>query len=65
MQDGNEYLLKGLQYAVFGVGNKNWRTYQAFPRKMNEGLDQLDAERFFSCGEGNEDKDIDAEFNEW
>lgn len=64
-QEGNEDLLKGLQFTVFGVGNKNWRTYQAFPRKVNEGLDQLGAERFFSCGEGNADKDIDADFNEW
>lgn len=64
-QDGNEDLLRGLQFAVFGVGNRNWRTYQAFPRKVNEGLDQLGAERFFSCGEGNADKDIDADFNEW
>lgn len=64
-EEGHEKLLKSLQFAVFGVGNKNWRTYQAFPRKVNEALEQLGAERFFGCGEGNADKDMDADFNEW
>ncbi|KAI7871911.1 hypothetical protein BDF14DRAFT_1760462 [Spinellus fusiger] len=61
----NEKLLNGLQYAVFGIGNKNWRTYQHFPIKVNNLLDELGAERFFSLGECNVDGDMDAEFNEW
>lgn len=61
----NSNLLKSLQFAVFGVGNKNWRTYQAFPRKVNESLETLGADRFFQCGEGNADQDMDADFNEW
>ncbi|KAI7883714.1 cytochrome P450 [Lichtheimia hyalospora FSU 10163] len=64
-EEGHENLLKSLQFAVFGVGNKNWRTYQVFPRKVNETLEQFGAERFFGCGEGNADKDMDADFNEW
>ncbi|KAI7868405.1 hypothetical protein BDF14DRAFT_1792754 [Spinellus fusiger] len=51
----NKKLLNGLQYAVFGVGNKNWRTYQHFPIKVNNLLDELGAERFFSLGECNVD----------
>ncbi|KAI9323171.1 cytochrome P450 [Dichotomocladium elegans] len=58
-------LLNSLRYAVFGVGNKNWRTYQAFPRKVDNSLEQLGADRFFQCGEGNADKDMDADFNKW
>lgn len=64
-ESGNEKLFDGLQYAVFGVGNKNWRTYQAFPIKVNQALEDLGADRFFSAGEGNADKDMDADFNEW
>lgn len=61
----NGDLLKSLRYAVFGVGNKNWRTYQVFPQKVNDTLERLGAERFFDCGQGNADKDMDADFNEW
>ena len=63
--ENNAHLLKSMQFAVFGVGNKNWRTYQAFPRKVNESLETLGADRFFQCGEGNADQDMDADFNEW
>ncbi|CAO3592069.1 unnamed protein product [Absidia cylindrospora] len=58
-------IFKGLYYAVFGVGNKNWRTYQKFPRKVDDSFAEFGAEPFFARGEGNADKDMDAEFNEW
>lgn len=65
-RDGNsKEVLKSLRYVVFGVGNKNWRTYQAFPRRCDEALEELGAERFFVAGEGNADADMDAQFNEW
>ncbi|OAD71187.1 hypothetical protein PHYBLDRAFT_94832, partial [Phycomyces blakesleeanus NRRL 1555(-)] len=49
---GNEKILHGLQYAVFGIGNKNWRTYQHFPIKVDSRLDDLGADRFFISGKG-------------
>jgi cytochrome P450/NADPH-cytochrome P450 reductase len=64
-ESGNENLLKGLSFSVFGLGNKNWRTYQQFPIKVNTLLEELGAERFFTAGEGDADKDMDAAFNEW
>ncbi|KAI8979229.1 cytochrome P450 [Mycotypha africana] len=64
-EPGHEHLLKGLSFAVFGLGNKNWRTYQQFPRKVSNGLEELGAEQFFLNGEGDADKDMDAAFNEW
>ena len=64
-ESGNEKIFDKLNYAVFGVGNKNWRTYQAFPRKVSDGLCDLGANQFFPNGEGNADQDIDADFNEW
>lgn len=65
LKDQQNNALKSLRFAVFGVGNKNWRTYQVFPRKVNDCLERLGAERFFDCGQGNADKDMDADFNEW
>lgn len=64
-ENGHEKLLNGLSFAVFGLGNKNWRTYQHFPVKVTNLLEELGAERFFASGEGDADKDMDAEFNEW
>ncbi|KAI8142033.1 cytochrome P450 [Fennellomyces sp. T-0311] len=64
-ETGHEKLLHKLKYAVFGVGNKNWRTYQAFPRKVSNSFEEFGAEQLFLSGEGNADKDIDADFNEW
>ena len=64
-EEGHEKLLHGLSFAVFGLGNKNWRTYQHFPIKVSDTLEELGAERFFVSGEGDADKDMDAVFNEW
>ena len=64
-EEGHQELLYKLKYAVFGVGNKNWRTYQAFPRKVSSSFLDFGAEQLFLTGEGNADKDIDADFNEW
>ncbi|KAI8580599.1 hypothetical protein K450DRAFT_299354 [Umbelopsis ramanniana AG] len=57
--------MEGLLYSVFGLGNKNWRTYQQFPTKCDNRLDELGAERFFYLGSGDADKDMDADFHEW
>ncbi|KAI7898001.1 cytochrome P450 [Cokeromyces recurvatus] len=65
IQQENENLLSGIDYAVFGLGNKNWRTYQAFPLKVDKFLYQLGADRFFSPGNGNADKDMDSHFMDW
>ncbi|KAI8068594.1 cytochrome P450 [Gongronella butleri] len=65
LEPGHEKHFEGVMYAVFGVGNKNWRTYQKFPIKVDEALGQLGATRFFARGEGNTDEDVDSDFNVW
>ncbi|KAI7896669.1 cytochrome P450 [Mucor mucedo] len=65
MQAGNENLLDGIDFAVFGLGNRNWRTYQAFPLKVDSSLEALGANRFFAPGTGDADKDMDGDFNQW
>jgi cytochrome P450/NADPH-cytochrome P450 reductase len=65
VEEGDNDILSGIHYAVFGLGNKNWRTYQEFPYKVDRVLSKLGAERFFSPGSGNADADIDSDFNEW
>lgn len=36
---------KGIQYAVLGVGNSSWQTYQAYPHRVDDGLAALGAAR--------------------
>ncbi|KAI8336924.1 cytochrome P450 [Blakeslea trispora] len=62
---GNKKLLNGTSFTVFGVGNKNWRTYQAFPTKVDSCLEALGAKRCFPLGSGDVDGDSDADFSEW
>ncbi|KAI9246372.1 cytochrome P450 [Sporodiniella umbellata] len=64
-EEDHDNVLTGISYAVFGLGNRNWRTYQHFPIKVNQLLSDLGAERLFAGGEGDNDKDMDAAFNEW
>lgn len=65
IEQGETKALDGLLYTVFGCGNKNWRSYQSFPIKIDTILEELGAERFFFAGQGNADGDIDSQFQEW
>jgi cytochrome P450 / NADPH-cytochrome P450 reductase len=58
--------LAGVRYAVFGVGNKDWaRTYQAMPKKVDETLAALGAERLVERGEANARGDFFGDFDRW
>ncbi|KAI8062605.1 cytochrome P450 [Gongronella butleri] len=60
----NEF--EGCLYAVFGCGNKQWAsTFQKFPRKIDEGMDLLGAERLLPPGAGDANEDIDGDFSLW
>ncbi|KAJ3123784.1 hypothetical protein HK100_011487, partial [Physocladia obscura] len=57
--------LAGVHYCVFGCGNKQWRTYQMFPTKVNVGLEKLGGLQFVSAGVGDANEDIDGDFAEF
>lgn len=49
-EDGKH--LKGVKYAVFGCGNREWvRTYQRIPTLIDELFEKNGAERLLSRGE--------------
>jgi len=63
-QKGNA--LNGMQFAVFGVGNSQWHTYQQFPREVDAGLHSCGGTRI--CGLGACDVDsssFDSDFEDW
>ena len=58
--------LNGVSYSVFGCGNTDWAsTYQAVPRRIDERLSQLGAERIHARGEGDAREDMDGAFQDW
>jgi cytochrome P450 / NADPH-cytochrome P450 reductase len=58
--------LRGVRYAVFGCGNKDWaRTYQAVPKLVDARLAAAGAERILDRGEANARGDFFGDFDSW
>ena len=57
---------KGVRYTVFGCGNRDWAsTFQATPRRIDEGLERIGAQRIAPRGEGDAREDLDGQFQDW
>jgi cytochrome P450/NADPH-cytochrome P450 reductase len=58
--------LAGINYTVFGCGNRDWAsTFQAVPRLIDARLQMLGARRIYSSGEGDAREDFDGHFQKW
>lgn len=58
--------LKGVHYAVFGCGNRQWaRTYQAVPKRLDAALAAAGATRAQDRGETDSGGDFFGAFDEW
>ena len=58
--------LNGLRFAVFGVGNSQWHTYQQFPREVDAGLQSCGAARICDLGACDVDSSsFDSDFDDW
>ncbi|MGZ8259006.1 MAG: bifunctional cytochrome P450/NADPH--P450 reductase [Caldimonas sp.] len=58
--------LKGVRYAVFGCGNRQWaRTYQAVPKRFDAALEAAGAARLKARGETDSGGDFFGAFDEW
>jgi cytochrome P450/NADPH-cytochrome P450 reductase len=58
--------LRGVKYAVFGCGNRDWaRTYQTVPKFIDEKLAEAGAERLVERGEANARGDFFGDFDRW
>lgn len=58
--------LKGINYTVFGCGNRDWAsTFQAVPRLLDRKLEEFGARRVYPRGEGDARDDFDGQFQVW
>ncbi|XP_046680657.1 NADPH--cytochrome P450 reductase isoform X2 [Homalodisca vitripennis] len=64
LQNG-EADLTGLNYAVFGLGNKTYEHYNAVAIYVDKRLEELGATRVFQLGLGDDDANIEDDFITW
>lgn len=57
--------LPNLAYAVLGIGNTQWKTYQAFPKLVESTLRQTGAKAVLARGEADGNGDFDSAVEQW
>ncbi|CAG4910379.1 unnamed protein product [Colias eurytheme] len=57
--------LTGLNYAVFGLGNKTYEHYNAVAIYIDKRLEELGATRVYELGLGDDDANIEDDFITW
>ncbi|KAJ3643865.1 hypothetical protein Zmor_026549 [Zophobas morio] len=57
--------LSGLNYAVFGLGNKTYEHYNQVAIYVDKRLEELGATRVFDMGLGDDDANIEDDFITW
>lgn len=64
LQDGGTQL-DGVNYAVFGLGNKTYEHYNSMGKYVDRRLEELGASRIFELGMGDDDANIEEDFITW
>nr|AWA45974.1 NADPH-cytochrome P450 reductase [Pieris rapae] len=57
--------LTGVNYAVFGLGNKTYEHYNAVAIYLDKRLEELGATRVYELGMGDDDANIEDDFITW
>lgn len=57
--------LAGGRCSVLGIGNSNWKSYQAFPEKLEKLLKAAGAHMICPRGEANEEEDVQDMVDAW
>ncbi|GAB4821850.1 hypothetical protein N2152v2_008896 [Parachlorella kessleri] len=60
-----EEQFKGLHYGVFGLGNRQYEHFAAVGKKIHKLLGEMGAAAVVRRGDGDDDQDIDADFDAW
>ena len=57
--------LQGVTFAIFGLGNRQYEHFCAVGKRMHKALKDLGATAVGPRGEGDDDEDIEADFDKW
>lgn len=63
--EGKEGDLDGMTYAVFGLGNTQYEHYNSVGTFFDSQCGKLGGQRVVELGLGDDDKDIQEDFNQW
>lgn len=55
----------GLEFAVFGLGNRQYDHFNAMGRFTDNALEKVGATRILEIGLGDDDNDLEADFENW
>lgn len=58
-------LLQGVNYGVFGLGNKQYVDFCAVGKRVHKAMQTCGAQPVIHNGEGNDEADINADFRLW
>jgi NADPH-ferrihemoprotein reductase len=64
-KDRSKDELSNLKYVIFGLGNKQYRVYQAIARLFDKKFEQMGATNLYVRGEGDADATLEEDFEEW
>jgi len=56
---------QGLSYGVFGLGNKQYEHFCAVGKRVHKALGALGGKALVRRGDGDDDEDIEADFESW
>ena len=66
LDQAEEGTLEGVQYAVFGCGDRNWaNTYQRIPSLIDQQMTQKGAKRLSETGFGDASDDFEGDYEKW
>lgn len=60
-----ESSLAGLEYCVFGLGNRQYDHYNAMGKFIDHALERVGGVRILPVGVGDDDNDLEADFDSW
>lgn len=63
--NGGGVELNGINYAVFGLGNKTYEHYNAMGKLVDSKLQEMGATRVMELGLGDDDSNIEEDFVTW
>jgi len=64
-QDLAEDTLKGMSFTVMGLGNRQYVNFNSCGKTADARLEQLGASRIYVRGEGDDDQNIEEDFEQW
>lgn len=58
-------ILQGLEFCVFGLGNRQYEHYNAMGKFFDQALETLGGQRILPLGLGDDDADLEGDFESW